>query len=56
MNYQPEETSVDDSYDVVTEIWRKDAAALEEMNGIINLPEDNKIILENEEKLRRHGF
>ncbi len=52
MKYQPEETSVDDSYDAVTEIWLKDAAALEEMNRIINLPENNKIILEDEEKFQ----
>jgi hypothetical protein len=52
MEYQPEETSVDDSYDAVTEIWLKDEAAMEEMARIINLPENNKIILEDEEKFQ----
>jgi hypothetical protein len=52
MAYQPEENSVEDSYDAVTEIWLKDAAALEEMDRIINLPENNKLILEDEEKFQ----
>jgi hypothetical protein len=52
MEYQPEENSVDDSYDAVTEIWFKDEAAIEEMARIINIPENNKIILEDEEKFQ----
>jgi len=52
MEYQPEENSVDDSYDAVTEIWFKDEAAIDEMARIINIPENNKIILEDEEKFQ----
>ena len=49
MEYQPEETSVADSYDAVTEIWLKDEAAMTEMSRLINEPENNKIILADEE-------
>lgn len=52
MEYQPEANSIDDSYDAVTEIWFKDQAAVEEMARIINLPENNRIILEDEEKFQ----
>lgn len=52
MEYQPEENSVDDSYDAVTEIWFKDEACIEEMAKIINVPENNKLILEDEEKFQ----
>jgi hypothetical protein len=52
MEYQPEDVSVDDSYDAVTEIWLKDDAAMAEMQRIINIPENNKIILEDEEKFQ----
>jgi hypothetical protein len=52
MDYQPEQNSVDDSYDAVTEIWLKDEAALAEMGRIINLPENNKVILADEEKFQ----
>jgi hypothetical protein len=52
MDYQPEQNSVDDSYDAVTEIWLKDEAALAEMGRIINLPENNRIILADEEKFQ----
>lgn len=52
MEYQPEENSVDDSYDAITEIWIKDEAAVEEMARIINIPENNKLILEDEEKFQ----
>lgn len=52
MEYQPEENSVDDSYDAVTEIWFKDEAGVEEMARIINIPENNKLILEDEEKFQ----
>ncbi|TNF04583.1 MAG: hypothetical protein EP321_07030 [Sphingomonadales bacterium] len=52
MEYQPEDNSVEDSYDAVTEIWLKDQAAVEEMARIINLPENNKVILEDEEKFQ----
>lgn len=52
MEYQPEETNVDDSYDAVTEIWLKDEAAMEEMGRIINDPENNKLILADEEKFQ----
>jgi len=52
MEYQPEEHSVEDSYDAVTEIWLKDEAALEEMGRIINDPANNKLILEDEEKFQ----
>jgi len=52
MEYQPEDASVDDSYDAVTEIWLKDEAAMAEMQRIINIPENNKIILEDEEKFQ----
>lgn len=56
MEYQPEDNSVEDSYDAITEIWIKDEAAVEEMARIINIPENNKIILEDEEKFqeRKH--
>jgi len=56
MEYQPEDTSVDDSYDAITEIWIRDEAAVEEMARIINIPENNKLILEDEEKFqeRKH--
>lgn len=52
MEYQPEDNSVDDTYDAVTEIWFKDQAAVDEMARIINIPENNKIILEDEEKFQ----
>ncbi len=52
MEYQPEDNSVDDSYDAITEIWIKDEAAVEEMARLINIPENNKIILEDEEKFQ----
>lgn len=52
MEYQPEDNSVEDSYDAVTEIWLKDQAAVDEMSRIINIPENNKIILEDEEKFQ----
>ena len=52
MEYQPEDHSVEDSYDAVTEIWLKDEAALEEMGRIINDPVNNKLILEDEEKFQ----
>lgn len=52
MEYQPEDNNVDDSYDAVTEIWLKDEAAMEEMSRIINEPENNRIILEDEEKFQ----
>ncbi|MES2272238.1 MAG: EthD domain-containing protein [Pseudomonadota bacterium] len=52
MEYQPEDNSVDDSYDAVTEIWLKDQAAMDEMSRIINDPVNNKIILEDEEKFQ----
>jgi hypothetical protein len=52
MEYQPEENSVDDSYDAITEIWIKDEAAVQEMARIINIPENNKLILEDEEKFQ----
>lgn len=52
MEYQPEETHVEDSYDAVTEIWLKDDAAMEEMSRIINLPENNRLILADEEKFQ----
>lgn len=52
MEHQPEDTSVDDSYDAVTEIWLKDEAAMEEMGRIINEPENNKLILADEEKFQ----
>lgn len=52
MEYQPEENSVDDSYDAVTEIWFKDESCIEEMARIINIPENNKLILEDEEKFQ----
>lgn len=52
MEYQPEANSIDDSYDAVTEIWFKDQAAVDEMARIINLPENNRIILEDEEKFQ----
>jgi len=52
MEYQPEDNSVDDSYDAVTEIWLKDEAAMAEMARIINIPENNKLIIEDEEKFQ----
>lgn len=52
MEYQPEENSVDDSYDAITEIWFKDASGVDEMARIINIPENNKMILEDEEKFQ----
>lgn len=56
MEYQPEDNSVDDSYDAVTELWFKDEAAVEEMSRIINIPENNKLILEDEEKFQERKF
>lgn len=52
MEYQPEDNSIDDSYDAVTEIWFKDQAAVDEMARIINIPENNRLILEDEEKFQ----
>ncbi|WP_156681293.1 EthD domain-containing protein [Sphingomonas profundi] len=52
MEYQPEANSIDDSYDAVTEIWLKDEAALAEMGRIINEPENNALILADEEKFQ----
>ncbi len=52
MAYQPEENSVDDTYDAVTEIWFEDQAAVDEMARIINLPENNSVILADEEKFQ----
>ena len=52
MDYQPEENSVEDSYDAVTEIWFRDQAAVDEMARIINIPENNRLILEDEEKFQ----
>jgi hypothetical protein len=52
VEYQPEQPGFDANYDAVTEIWVKDEAALAEMQRIINLPENNKRILEDEEKFQ----
>jgi hypothetical protein len=52
LEYQPEKHAIDDGYDAVTEIWLKSPAALEEMTRIINVPENNKLILEDEEKFQ----
>ena len=52
MEYQPENNSADDSYDAVTELWFKDQEAVDEMARIINIPENNKLILEDEEKFQ----
>jgi len=52
VEYQPEDNDVEDSYDAVTEIWLHDEAALAEMTRIINEPENNKLILEDEEKFQ----
>jgi len=52
MQYQPEDNSIDDSYDAVTEIWFKDQAAVDEMAQIINDPDNNRLILEDEEKFQ----
>lgn len=52
LEYQPEANDSDDSYDAITEIWVKDDAALEEMGRIINEPENNKWVLEDEEKFQ----
>ena len=52
MEYQPEDIDMDGSYDAVTEIWFKDEAAMAEMERIINIPENNKLILEDEEKFQ----
>jgi uncharacterized protein (TIGR02118 family) len=52
MEYQPEENSVEDSYDAITELWFEDQAAVDEMARIINIPENNKLILEDEEKFQ----
>ena len=52
VEYQPEENSVDDSYDAVSELWFEDEAALAEMQRIINLPENNALILADEEKFQ----
>ena len=52
MEYQPEANSYDDSYDAITEIWLKDEAAMAEMERIINIPENNKWVLADEEKFQ----
>jgi hypothetical protein len=52
VEYQPEDPSLEGNYDAVTEIWVKDDTALAEMQRIINLPENNKRILEDEEKFQ----
>lgn len=52
MEYQPEDNDADDSYDAITEIWVKDDAALQEMARIINEPENNQWVLEDEEKFQ----
>lgn len=52
MAYQPEENSVDDSYDAVTEVWFKDQVDADEFARIINIPENNKLILDDEEKFQ----
>ena len=56
VDYQPEHPGFDGNYDAVTEIWVKDEAALAEMQRLINLPENNKRTLEDEEKFtdRQH--
>lgn len=52
MEYQPEETNIDDSYDAITEIWFKDQAAVDEMARIVNIPENNMAILRDEENFQ----
>jgi hypothetical protein len=52
VEYQPEDPCLEGNYDAVTEIWVKDDTALAEMQRIINLPENNKRILEDEEKFQ----
>jgi len=52
MEYQPEDNSIEDSYDAVTEIWFKDQAAVDEMARIINIPENNRLILEDVDDAR----
>ena len=49
VDYQPEHPDFAGNYDAVTEIWVKDEAALAEMQRLINLPENNKRILADEE-------
>lgn len=52
MEYQPEAVSLDGGYDAITEIWLKDEAAMEEMARIVNIPENNRRILEDEENFQ----
>lgn len=52
MEYQPEENTIDDSYDAITEIWFKDQSAVDEMARIINIPDNNLEILADEEKFQ----
>jgi hypothetical protein len=52
VEYQPEAISMDGTYDAITEIWLKDEDALAEMTRLINVPENNRIILEDEEKFQ----
>lgn len=52
MEYQPEDVTLDDGYDAITEIWLKDEAALEEMARIIKIPANNARILADEENFQ----
>ena len=52
VDYQPEHPDFEGNYDAVTEIWVKDEAALTEMQRLINLPENNKRILADEEAVQ----
>ena len=52
MTYQPEDHDVSDSYDAITELWFENQAAVDEMARIINIPENNRLVLEDEEKFQ----
>ena len=52
IEYEPEDAVVDDSYDAVTEFWFKDASGPGEMQRIFNMPDNNREILEDEERFQ----
>ena len=52
VDYEPEHADIDDSYDAVTEFVFKDASGPAEMQRIFNLPDNNREILEDEERFQ----
>lgn len=52
MNYTPEDNSVEDGYDAITEIWIRDEAAYREMERILARPEIQAMVLADEERFQ----